>query len=391
MEFHEAFAGVHVLEICHNYVRADDPLNQAPETHQSEAQDIELQIDRQLWSDIHCEPERHWGQKIHFTGAGLSEWVARVPGLYWTPGASALREFGPAANILSEEWLRYECYHESPHVFGGIGTLRLSPATDGSRLVTLTQEMNASCGFPILVSPDVWTKITKAGNVEGRILSGTAHWQPIPHGWSERFHYTLSLPRGCLVISDPDQVEVHDAIAPMVIHPFTVMEYYAGARKLFDFVYAQADTACPGYRLSLAAFFDAYKDMNERYGRYLLGGDTIQPLWEAEFSSPADLRRADPAADSKLELLEARVQERMLGHDVVDTLLEALGEVLHTPDEVRVLSAEIGIPPGVWYSGGSVVETINQFVNAARLRSKLTALIEAVSRYYPELVLGKEW
>ena len=90
MEFHEAFAGVHVLETCHDYVRADDPLNQAPETYQSEVRDTVLRTDEGLWLDIQRAPERHWGQKIHFTWAGLSEWVARVPGLYWAPGAAAL-------------------------------------------------------------------------------------------------------------------------------------------------------------------------------------------------------------------------------------------------------------------------------------------------------------
>ena len=77
----------------------------------------------------------------------------------------------------------------------------------------------------------------------------------------------------------------------------------------------------------------------------------------------------------------------MLGQDAIDKLLDALGNALHTPDEVIALSADvIRVPSGAWYTGGSVYETISEFVNAARSRNKLTELIEVVSKYYPTLL-----
>ena len=386
MGLREAFAGVHVLETCHNYARADDPLSQPPEVRPHQW-NIGLYDDRALWESILNDPERFWGQTVGFHPAALSEWVARVPGLYWRQGSEQLRQLSPAAvESHSNHWLTFKPWAKSQQVSGGVGTLRLAPAADGSRLVTLTVNLNASCGFPALLSADAWDAIAKAGPAEGRVISGEARWQPMAHGWSERFQSTLGLPRGCLVIDDPAQIRIYDEIAPVQIHPFTVMEYYAGASELFDFVYALADTKVPRYRQRLATFFDGYKQKNERYGRYLLAGDIMDPLWNAEFTNPAALRSADPAARPQLELLEARVRERMLGQDAIDTLLDALGNALHTPDEARALSAEVGIPPGAWYTGGSIAETVSEFVNAARSRNKLTELIEVVSKHYPSLL-----
>jgi len=387
MGLREAFAGVHVLETCHNYARADDPLSQPPEARPHGC-NINLYNYRALWESILSDPESFWGRVVEFDPAALSEWVARVPGLYWRPGSEQLRRLSPAAvESQSDHWLTFTPWAKSQQVSGGIGTLRLAPAADGSRLVTLTMSFNASCGFPALLSADAWDAIAEVGPVEGRAISSSARWQPMAHGWSERFQSTLGLPRGCLVIDDPAQIRIHDEIAPVQIHPFTVMEYIAGARELFDFVYALADTGAPRYRQHLAAFFNGYKDKNERYGRYLLAGDTVDPLWDAEFASPAALRSADPTARPQLELLEARVRERMLGQDAIDKLLDALGNALHTPDEVIALSADvIRVPSGAWYTGGSVYETISEFVNAARSRNKLTELIEVVSKYYPTLL-----
>jgi hypothetical protein len=170
-----------------------------------------------------------------------------------------------------------------------------------------------------------------------------------------------------------------------VIHPFTVMEYYSEGTELFDFVYAAADTGGSRYRQRLERFFDGYKDKHERYGRYLLSGDMVSPIWDAQFDSPEDLRRADPSGDSQLNILKARVQERHLGQGMTERLLEALTEVCDSGDEARQFSDEAGIPPTVWFAGGTVAEVCSQLVSAALARDKVAALVEVVATQYPSI------
>ena len=80
MGLREAFAGVHVLETCHNYARADDPLSQPPEARPHGC-NINLYNDRALWESILSDPESFWGRVVEFDPAELTEWVERVPGL----------------------------------------------------------------------------------------------------------------------------------------------------------------------------------------------------------------------------------------------------------------------------------------------------------------------
>ncbi len=132
-------------------------------------------------------------------------------------------------------------------------------------------------------------------------------------------------------------------------------------------------------------FFDGYKERHERYGRYLLSGDMVSPLWDARFAGPEDLRRADPAAGSQLKVLEARVRESHLGQDATERLLEALSTVCETPEDVKLLSDEAGIPSNIWFAGGTVAEVCNQLVASAVDRDKVAALIEVVATHYREL------
>ncbi len=326
MSLREAYVGVRVMETGDNFTRADAPLRSPPETRVSQSDEF-FDDDGLVWERILHDPEGTWGLTFRFHDLVLSEWVARVPGLYWKPGAEQLRRLSPAAiEPTPDRWTQYRPWGKSQRVvMGGIGTLRLPPAQDGTRLVTLCSSLNASAGVPALLAPAVWDKICPRPpyQAEGKVLSGAARWQPMAEAWASRFPSTRDIPRGYLVLDNPDAITLHEETSPTQIHPCTVMEYRSGAKELFDFVYATADTTEPSYRGKLESFFDRYKGEQERYGRYLLAGDMVNALWEAEFNSPAELRRDDPSAGSQLALLEARVREHMLGEGTIEALLEA--------------------------------------------------------------------
>jgi hypothetical protein len=386
MSLQRAYIGCRVIETAENYVRADTPLR---EKRQERLQEWSggFDDDGRFWETVIADPEAAWGKVFWMDEVAVSEWVARVPGLYWRPEAALFRELSPAAvEHRTATWVTYRPLAKSQRVLmGGIGTLRLPPAQDGYRLVTLTTTCNVSAGVPALVSPEVWEHHRLQ---EGAVLAGRARWCPMARGWWSHFESARHLPpRGYLILEGADAVQLYDADrrVPTLIHPFTVMEYYQGAVELFDYVYAAADTGESGYRGRLERFFDGYKDRHERYGRYLLSGDMVNPLWDARFAAPEDLRRADPTAGSQLRVLEARVRESHLGQDATESLLEALSTVCETSDDVKLLSDEAGIPPNVWFGGGTVAEVCNQLVALAVDRDKVAALIEVVAAHYREL------
>lgn len=389
MSLWRPYIGTRVLETSTNYALADEALITPPEPRQS-SRDRESDADEQFWHSVMANPEQSWGTRFHFyTPVAISEWIARVPGLFWKPGVSQFREYQKGIYELIGQWRMQPPLAKSARVMGGVGTLRLPPSEEGTRLVTLTYGLNASAGIPALVSPDVWDRICERGPAEGRLIRipAGARWQAMALGWASLF--TDEVPRGYLVIRNPDDVEVLDEVAPILINPFSVMEYREGAKELFDFVFATADTS-EEYRGRLEMFFTDYAQANSRCGRYLLAGDMVQPIWEADFNTPAELRRTDPAAGSQLALLEARVRQHMLGEDTIERVLEALAKSCHTSTDLQRVSSDCGIEPGLWLRGGSLAELASQLVEETLRKDKMTELIEVVARRYPSILTDQE-
>src|SRR3989337_4225611 len=108
------------------------------------------------------------------------------------------------------------------------------------------------------------------------------------------------------------------------------------------------------------------------------------PLWDSDYNSPEDLRRADPSADSQLKLVEARVRHRMLGEDSIERLLEALGSTSTSNEDVRRISKDIGIEPTIWFRGGSLAEGCSQFMDEGLRQNKLEELVGTFVCEYPK-------
>lgn len=387
----QAYTAVRIMEAGENYARADIPRVPPPQVTHLDFEDRfngDYYDDQQIWKVLLHDSRRAWGRRFHFHSAVVSEWVARVPGLYWTRGAEEMRRLTPTAiERLSREWVEYRPWGKSQQVAkGGIGTLRFPAAEDGTRLITLTTSLNVSAGIPALVMPDIWDRIFRVGprGLEGKVLEGSGRWQPMGLSWASRFPSTRDIPRGYLILDGPDDIWVREGISPTLIHPFTIMEYRAGATELFDFVYAEADTAHPHFRRELEAFFQRYKQRGDRYGRYLLEGDMVDSMWDAEYHSPADLQRAEPSGKAQLELLEARVRERMLGKHAIDEVLKVLGSASTSPADLRRLSQDIGIEPSLWMGGNTLAKMCNQFVAEVVRQGdhKVEELIEVLATTY---------
>jgi len=257
---------------------------------------------------------------------------------------------------------------------GGVGTLRLPRGPDGSRLVTLTTTLNVSAGMPALISSDIWERYNLS---EGCIVRGLkAIWREMDEHWSKQFPTVRGIPRGYFVLEPSTGINIKSRNSPLNIHPFTVMEYWNGSTQWLDYVYATADTSERGYRNKLEEFFEQYRHADDRQGQYLLASDTYEPMWDALFNSPEEMRRAKSA---QLRLIEARIHDALSGEDVIQALAKAVSSLPGvTVTDLRRLSQDAGVDPRRWLEGGSLAGEISRLVNEAVQSGKQHALLQAV-------------
>jgi len=182
----------------------------------------------------------------------------------------------------------------------------------------------------------------------------------------------VGVPRGCLILDTVADIHVMEQNTPVQVHPFSVMEYWDRTARLHDFVYITVDTGDPQLRRKTAEFFADYSKRNDREGRYLLSADIADPLWEATFANPAEIRLNRQA---EMEVIEARVNEAVRGEDVVDALIRALARLSDIADLKR-LSSDAGIEWQQWSKGGLLADEAGRLVAKALEKDKQHALLQ---------------
>jgi hypothetical protein len=367
----QARVAARVLESAANYARAS--VHYAPEIAESGSHDRLLyREDVDFWGQVLAAPGNCWRKRVDaFDPVIFSEWVARVPGLFWKPGMASMRTYSAAdVERYDLDGITLKPYGKSEIVMGGVGTLKLPPNAEGYLLGTVTTSTNVSAGVPVLVHPDVLEcHDLREGSV---IVLRSPLWAPMPFEWSARFPSTRGHPLGCLLLTKPETLGVVGGIGATQIHPFTIMSYPSGTAELFDFVYATGVTTDPQYRQKLERFFNDYKDRNGRKGTYLIRADVAESLWDAEVASPQELA-------PHLELLERRVNDRQLGKDVTERLLQALAS-LPDVNYLRKISTMVDIEPSTWDAGGSLSDAAARFLARA---PDIAALIDALAMERP--------
>lgn len=379
MSLTEINGAVRSLEAIENYARAG--LSIDTDFHGQNFRDPDVSIyegEREFWLKV-FNKEIRWNTAVLLTSMVLSEWVARVPGLYWTDSAKKTRNLAASAvEYESDNWTTLTPLGKSQKVMGGIGTLKFPPDRLGYRLASLTSGMNASAGVPILIAPEVWEYYRLS---EGTVVwSVKARWQSMSAlSWSERFQLTGKIPKGFLVLETPDQlhIDANTRNVPTRFHPYTVMEYRSDRATLYDFVYATADTGQANYRTHIERFFEEYRKDKNRSGRYLLAADIEDPLWDAEFESPEHLRRTEPGAKSQLELLNERVQARSFDGQKLEDILRLLTQ-RYQNDDLEMLSDDINIPDSNWSGGRTLADAAASFLNECVRCHQVAELVEAI-------------
>jgi hypothetical protein len=391
MSLIQGLIGARINETIYNYSRADQLLTSIPIADAILPRDTEVfTSDKSFWRAIITNRRGYVNKLFALRSLKISEWVPRVPGLAHKPESKKLLRLSTQYSqkvVELDGWRVYQPQEKSEHVMSGVGTLRLPPNANGEWLFSVSSTGDASSGVPILVLPDVWDRIQKFNSCEGRVISCVARWQPMAMEWSKHFRSTGDIPPGYFVLDSPDAIAVEDYVARTWVYPFTIMEYPSDVNELFDYVYCGAHTDDPAFRQGISSFFETYRiRFGGIHGRFLIAGDLVEGLWAAEFNSPADLLAQDASARSQLTLLMARINERMLGKNVIKDLLEKMRTVLSGDDLIR-LSSEIEIDKRVWQkTNTTLAEQCSQFLAAVVAESKQDALLERLAIQEPNIL-----
>jgi len=337
--------------------------------------------DEQFWREVITNPERYWNKKVNLYAFTISDWVARIPGLYWANYSADLRKHSENEIAKqSKQWIEFYPPGKSKKVLGGIGTILLPPNDEGKRLLSISSSCNASLGIPVLIFPDVFDSLNlKQGDA---ISIKNARWQPLDVSWSKRFASTQGIPRGCLIIDSPDKIEINQRDVPVAYHPFSIMEYQKGDSLLFDFVYLTVDSKLVNVRKEIEEFFKYYASKENRHGKYLLNPNMVQPLFETQYSSPTEMQQASEKA--KIELLYKRIRNVSFKRTTLDKLIEILPHYYDSSMAVRRLAKNVGVSQAIFQEDNAASMSA-QLINYCSDENKIEELADRMIVEYPSI------
>lgn len=378
MNLHQLYKGAKIIEMIENYSLAeisiiDENIRKSNEQY--------FYTEETFWNDIIENPERYWGKEIDLLNFVVSDWVARVPGLYWTESSQIMREHKESdIAIQSQEWTEFFPPGKSKKVLGGIGTLLLPPTDEGKVLISVSAGCNASTGIPILMFPEVIEalKIKQGDNVNIR----KAKWQPMNIQWSKQFASTKDIPRGYLVVDNVEKIEIIGEGYPIIYHPFSIMEYEHKDSLLYDFVYVTADSKVKDVELQVEKFFNDYSKKDGRNGEYLLNPNIINPIFESRYTCPSELQK--PSEKAKLKLLYQRVKDIHFNNVAIDLLINDLPKFYQSSSSIKTLAKHIGINPALLAEDSSTSMSA-QLISFCIDKEKVEELIDRMIYDYPQI------
>ena len=377
----EAYKGAKIIETIENYsiVKSELVIDNHDANSCSESYIIE---DKEFWYKVTNSQNEFWNKKFSFYHFVVSDWVARVPGLFWTEYSAEIRKHSEQdIAIKSKDWIVFHPPGKSKKVLGGIGTIHLPPNDEGKRLISITSSCNASAGIPILIYPEVYDLLNlKQGDV---VDIEEAKWQQMDIPWAKRFASTERVPRGYLIIDSIDQIRIsRNENVPVLYHPFSIMEYQSKDALLYDFVYLSLDSKVKNQRREIETFFNDYAKQENRNGSYLINPDITNPTFETQYISPADMQR--PSEKAKLDLIFQRIRNTSFNHTTLDELIHVLPYYYNSSVSISTLSQRIGISPA-FLADDNAASMSAQLINLCIKKNKTEELIDRMVVEHPTI------
>lgn len=379
MKLYELTKGTKIIETIENYsLAAEMPSQIGQKENEGE---VCFYSDEEFWQNVIDKPHHYWGKKIDLYDFVVSDWIARVPGLYWNASAQALRQVDKNdIVILSKEWTEFNPIGKSKKVMGGVGTLLLPPTDDGKVLLSASASCNASTGVPLLFYPEVLDALQiKQGDC---LIVRDARWQPMDFYWASKFASTKDIPRGYLVIDSIEKVHIRMRNLPIEYHPFSLMEYEYKDGILYDFVFVTADSKIKNVNKRIEKFFNYYSKKDGRNGEYLLNPNIVEPIFESRYSSPIEMTHASEKA--KLNLLYERIRGTFFKEQPIEELIVKLPQYYQSSTQIKTLARNIGFNVSFLVED-SAVSMSAQLINKCLEKGTIETLIDRVVLEYPQI------
>jgi hypothetical protein len=336
-----AYQGARILEATENYGRSGGMLVKADTQIAEEKNDSFVRNiieDHEFWSQVLSNPEKYWNQYFNLNNAILSEWLPRIPGLYFSRGSEAIRKLADSqVAFRGPRFTEFTPSGKSSRVLGGVGTLRFAPSVEGHRLFTATMGNNASSGIPVLITNEVYEQHKPREGELVNILN--AQWRAMDVEWSPRFPSVSGIPKGYLLVNKPEQIQKQNKLWMVEFHPCTIMEYESGNSLLYSFVFFCADGSVADYRTEVKDWVKKYRTKENRRGRYLLEADIANPFFDAKYNSPEELNRDEAG----IKLITDRVRQTSFNERTVDEILELINKKYTREEDILALAGRAGI------------------------------------------------
>ena len=128
MAFVEVYKSARVIEALENFALSD--IQELPELSGNEPvrENLSHLKDKEFWYAVFAG-QQPWRSKVYFQRCVFSEWLPRIPGLYFTPGGKSMRQVSePGEIILNPDGIRvYNPWEKSQKIMGGLGSHKISP------------------------------------------------------------------------------------------------------------------------------------------------------------------------------------------------------------------------------------------------------------------------
>lgn len=377
MSLKELYKGTKLIETIENYALAEEVKSLNEDISNNES--FWFYNDEEFWRNVIADPIKYWNQKIDLYNFVVSDWVARIPGLYWTSSSEQIRQHKKEDIALqSKQWIEFYPPGKSKKVLGGVGTLLLPPTDEGKVLLSVSAGCNSSTGIPLLCFPEVYDYL-KIKQGDCVVIRG-AKWQPMDMHWASKFASTKDIPRGYLVIDSIDKIQIMERNYPVVYHPFSLMEYEYQDSLLYDFVYVTADNKVKNVDSEINLFFKEYAKKDGRNGEYLLNPNIVNPIFQSRYLSPTELKQVSEKA--KLNLLYERIRGTYFNGQSIKQLIIKLPQYYQSGVSIRTLAKNIGVNVSLLVED-SAASMSAQLIDMCLKKEIIESLIDRIMLEYP--------
>lgn len=379
MSIKELYKGTKLIETVENYALAEKTNSLKEDISNDES--FLFSNDEAFWRNVIADPNKYWNQKVDLYNFVVSDWIARIPGLYWTTPSEHIRRHKKEDIALqSKQWIEFYPPGKSKKVMGGIGTLLLPPTDEGKILLSISAVCNASTGIPLLLFPDVYDHLKiKQGDC---VTIRGAKWQSMDIHWASKFASTKDIPRGYLVIDSIDKIQLLESNYPVAYHPFSLMEYEYQDSLFYDFVYVTADSKVKNVETKIEHFFKEYSKKEGRNGEYLLNPNIVSPIFESKYSCPSELSSTSEKA--KLNLLYERIRGTYFKEQSIEQLMIKLPQYYQSSVSVRALAKKIGVNVSL-LTEDSAVNISSQLIDLCIKKEMVENLVDRLIVDYPQI------